>query len=99
MIASKYRHAARFFLSPRNTRDAPEGRNLLSKMGSSMPKIPWLMDRAYEGDKNREQAVAMGLNPVMPPKKSHLNPWKHDKEMYKKRNQVERLSPSLLSIR
>ena len=49
------------------------------------------MDRADEGDENRQQAQAMGLNPVVPPKKSRKDPWKYDRERYKKRNEVERL--------
>ena len=57
------------------------------------------MDRAYEGDANREQAVEMGMNPVVPPKKSRLYPWKYDRELYKKRNEVERLFRRLKGYR
>ena len=80
MLASSDRHAVKFSLSPGQAHDAPEGRKLLSKMGSRPAKVP--------------------------PKKSRKNPWKYDKEMYKKRNEVERLFRrlkgyhlSLLSIR
>ena len=58
---------------------------------ASRIQMPLLMDKAYEGDENRRQAQAMGLNPVVPPKKSRKDPWKYDRERYKKRNEVERL--------
>ena len=49
------------------------------------------MDRAYEDDETRALAVNQGYNPVVPPKKSRLEPWEYDKELYKRRNEVERL--------
>ena len=49
------------------------------------------MDRAYEGDETRALAVELGYIPVVPPKRSRKNPWVYDKELYKQRNQVERL--------
>ena len=89
----------KFALSPGNAHDAPEGRKLLRKMESQTAKVPLLMDRAYEGDANREQAKAMGMDPIVPPKKSRLHPWKYDKELYKKRNEVERLFRRLKGYR
>ena len=68
-------------------------------MGNRQAGVPLLMDRAYEGDKNREQAVEMGMNPIVPPKKSRLHPWQYDQEMYKKRNEVERLFRRLKGYR
>jgi len=49
------------------------------------------MDRAYEDDETRALAVKHGYNPVVPPKKSRLELWEYDKELYKRRNEVERL--------
>ena len=51
------------------------------------------MDRAYEGDGAPTLAVELGYIPVVPPKSSRKNPWDwdYDKELYKQRNQVERL--------
>ncbi len=49
------------------------------------------MDRAYEGDKTRKLAKLYGHDPVVPPKKNRIDPWEYDKELYKKRNMVERL--------
>ena len=91
MLASSDRQAVKFSLSPGQAHDAPEGRKLLRQMGRPTANVPLLMDRAYEGDANREQAAEMGMNPVVPPRKSRLNPWPYDKELYQKRNEVVRL--------
>lgn len=48
------------------------------------------MDRAYEGNAMRAVAKELGYQPVVPPKKNRLDPWKYDKELYKRRNEVER---------
>jgi len=48
------------------------------------------MDRAYEDHATRELAVALGYTPVVPPKRNRLEPWEYDKELYKRRNEVER---------
>ena len=99
MLAAKERQAGKFALSPGNAHDAPEGHKLLRKMRDQMAKAPLLMDRAYEGDKNRQQAQAMGLDPVVPPLRSCRNPWKYDRELYKKHNEVERLFRRLKGYR
>ena len=102
MLAASDRRAMKFSLSPGQAHDAPEGRKLLRQLGSQRSqtaKVPLLMDRAYEGDANRHQVQAMGMNPVAPPKKSRLHPWQYDKELYKKRNEVERLFRSLKGYR
>lgn len=49
------------------------------------------MDRAYEGDETRDLAVKLGYIPVVPLKSNRKNPWNYDKQLYKQRNQVERL--------
>ena len=48
------------------------------------------MDRAYEDDKTRSLAEEKGFIPVVPPKKNRKEPWEYDKELYKRRNEVER---------
>ncbi len=58
-----------------------------------------IMDRAYEGDKTREQAVALGYEPVVPPKRNRVDPWEYDRELYKRRNEVERLFRRLKGFR
>ena len=91
MIAADDRQAVKFSLSPGQAHDAPEERKLLRRQGSQTANVPLLMDRAYEGDENHQQAQAIGLDPVVPPKKSHLHPWKYYQALSKKRNEVERL--------
>jgi transposase len=48
------------------------------------------MDRAYEGDETRAKAIKKGFIPVVPPKSNRLEPWEYDREIYKRRNEVER---------
>jgi len=48
------------------------------------------MDKAYEGNEIRSLASSQGLNPVVPPKSNRKEPWEYDKELYKRRNEVER---------
>ena len=86
-------------LSGGECHDAPEGRISIETIGEDFPDVPLLMDRAYEGDETRELAVANGHAPVVPPKKNRKNPWEYDKEMYKKRNVVERLFRRLKEFR
>jgi len=57
------------------------------------------MDRAYEGDETRQLVFDLGMTPVVPPKKNRLCPWEYDKELYKKRNEVERLFRRLKGFR
>jgi transposase len=50
-----------------------------------------LMDRAYEGNETRQLSANLGYTPVVPPNPNRLEPWDYDKELYKGRNEVERL--------
>ena len=50
-----------------------------------------IMDPADEGDTTRQPALDLMFSPVVPPKSNRLNPWEYDQELYKKRNEVERL--------
>ena len=80
-----------FTLSAGQRHGAPSGRLLMETVGKQKTWIPLLMDRAYEDDNTRLTAQLLGFNPVVPPKKNRLNPWEYDKELYKQRNEVERL--------
>jgi transposase len=57
------------------------------------------MDRAYEGNETRQLALDLGYSPVVPPKSNRLEPWEYDREMYKRRNEVERLFRRLKGYR
>ncbi len=58
-----------------------------------------LMDRAYEDDGTRQLALDLGFVPVVPPKSNRLAPWEYDREMYKRRNEIERLFRRLKGYR
>ncbi len=58
-----------------------------------------IMDRAYEGDETRQLVLRLEMTPVVPPKVTRLNPWEYDRELYKKRNEVERLFRRLKGFR
>lgn len=78
-----------FRLSAGNAHDAPEGRELLNEIICDFG-CDILMDKAYEGDETRLKAMEQGFVPVVPPKINRKNPWKYDKELYKRRNEIER---------
>ena len=92
MVAASDRDGVIFALSAGNCGDAPEGRALWEQPGPVEHSVYLLMDRAYEGDETRALAMRLGYIPVVPPKSNRRNPWNYDKQMYKQRNQVERLS-------
>ncbi len=58
-----------------------------------------VMDRAYEDSETRQLALDLGFVPVVPPKSNRLDPWEYDREMYKRRNEVERLFRRLKGFR
>jgi transposase len=90
VVAADDKVAVGFLLSSGETGDAPKGRELLRRLGHTQKTIVLLMDKAYEGDETRALAISLGYNPVVPPKSNRINPWEYDKELYKKRNEVER---------
>jgi len=99
MVAASDRDGVIFSLSAGNCGDALEGCALLRQFGPVDYPVHLLMDRAYEGDETRTLAVELGYVPVVPPKSNRKNPWNYDKELYKQRNQVERLFRRLKRFR
>ena len=91
LVAANARTAIIFCLSPGEAHDAPVGRQLLLQLGPLPVEVPLLMDWAYEGDETRQLVLEMNMIPVVPPKSNRREPWDYDRELYKKRNQVERL--------
>ena len=57
------------------------------------------MDRAYEGDETRQLVLDLGMTPVVPPKANRLIKWHYDRDLYKRRNEVERLFRRLKAYR
>ena len=99
MVAADARTAITFSLSPGQAGDAPQGRALLRHLGPPNRPLYLLMDKAYEGDETRQLALDLGFIPVVPPKTNRLEPWDYDREMYKRRNEVERLFRRLKGFR
>ncbi len=50
-------------------------------------------------DETRQLALDLGFIPVVPPTKTRILPWEYDREMYKRRNEVERLFRRLRGYR
>ena len=88
-----------FALSPGHAHDAPEGRALLEAQGPMAQGLPLLMDRAYEDGETRALARRLGMEPVVPPKRNRRAPWPYNRELYKKRNEIERLFRRLKAYR
>ena len=63
----------------------------METVGMQETIVPLLMDRAYEDDLTRYTAQCLNFKPIVPPKKNRKSPWEYDKELYKLRNEVERL--------
>ncbi|GHC13412.1 hypothetical protein GCM10007047_33460 [Cerasicoccus arenae] len=57
------------------------------------------MDRAYEGDETRQLVFDLSLDPVVPPKINRINKWEYNHELYKRRNELERLFRRLKGFR
>lgn len=99
MIAADARTAITFCLSPGQAHDAQAGRALLSRLGAPNRPLHLLMDRAYEGNETRHLALELGYIPVVPPLKTRVEPWEYDREIYMRRNEVERLFRRLKGFR
>ena len=99
LVAADARTALTFALSPGQAHDGPEGRKLLTSLGPQDAELALVMDRAYQGDETRQLALDLGFTPVVPPIKTRTDPWEYDREMYKRRNEVERLFRRLKGYR
>ena len=91
MVAANAETPLKFSLSAGHRGDAPCGRELLSALGEPSSACSLLMDRAYEGNETQRLSRALGYEPVVPPNPNRSKPWNYDKELYKRRNEVERL--------
>ena len=70
---------------------APQGRILMDTIGKQKHVIPLIMDRGYEDNYTRYIAQTLNFKPIVPPKSNRRNPWEYDRELYKRRNEIERL--------
>jgi transposase len=104
MLVAGNQCAIGFILSGGEASDAGNGRLLLDTIGRMKDPeeegpLFLLMDRAYEDGETRMLAFEWGYSPVVPPKKNRKHPWKYDKELYKQRNEVERMFRRLKGFR
>jgi transposase len=76
-----------------------EGRELLRNWKNCPKILPVTMDKAYEGDETRQMVFELGLFPVVPRKSNRIEPWEYDRELYKRRNEIERLFRPLKGFR
>ena len=72
---------------------------MLEDLGPMPEGLPMLMDKAYEGNETRQLVLDLCMVPVVPPKSNRLDPWQYDRELYKKRNEIERLFRRLKGFR
>ncbi|MFC6839315.1 IS5 family transposase [Xanthomonas theicola] len=91
MVAADAQTAITFGLTPGNAHEAPAGRTLLEHLGPVERPIHVLLDRAYEGNETRQLALDLGFVPVVWPKSNRVDPLEYNREMYKRRNEVEGL--------
>ena len=99
MVAANARTAITFALSPGQAHDAQQGRELLGGLGPLPEPLPLLMDGAYEDDQTRQLALDFGWIPVVPPRRTRLEPWEYDRALYRRRNEIERLFRRLKGFR
>ena len=90
-------------LSPGQAGDGARGRALLENWHEKPQGLPdnlgKVMDKAYEGDETRAAVASAGFTPVVPPKTNRKKPWEYDRELYKRRNEAERLFRKLKGFR
>ena len=72
---------------------------MLNRLGQQHGSLSLIMDRAYEGNETGQLALALGYEPVVPPLRTRVEPWEYDREMYKRRNEIERLFRRLKGFR
>ena len=89
MASASAKYAMIFLLFAGNKHDAPEGRSLIKRFYSE-DNCYLLMKRACEDNNMRELVVKQGFAPVVTSKRNRKEPWDYDKELYKRRNEVER---------
>ena len=99
MLGVKDTHLKGFILSGGEENDAPIGRLLLETVGKQASSVPVLMDRAYADFKTRFTAWDLCFKAVVPPKSNATYQWDYDKELYKRRNEIERFFRRLKAFR
>ena len=73
---------------------------MLNRMGAVDQPLHLMMDRAYEGNETRQQALDWGHGAVVTLSAKRMEPpWEYNREVYRRRNEVERLFRGLKGYR
>ena len=99
VIGANACEAVDFSLSAGNAHDDPQGQSLLMRRGRCTDGKPLLMGKAYQGDGMRLAAKRLGYAPTVPPRANRGKPWEIDRQLYKRRNEIERLFRRLKAFR
>ncbi len=62
-------------------------------------RLPLRIDGAEEDDPIRRPTLDFGWIPVVPPKRTRLEPWEYDRALYRRRKEIERLFRRLKGFR
>jgi transposase len=92
-------HLKRFILSGGEEHDAPAGRLLLEAAGKQKITVLLLTDRAYADFKTQFMAWDLRFQAVAPPKSNTVDKREYGKELYKRRNEIERFFRRLKAFR
>lgn len=87
-----------FSLSPGHASDHTEGLKLLGDTPLSR-RTRVVMDKGYCSHVMRRFVRSKHGVPVVPPKSDIKKPWRYDRDMYKRRNEIERLFRYLKNFR
>jgi transposase len=68
-------------------------------VGLDSTGVPMVMDRACEGDETRQLVLELGCAPVVPPHPNRRHPWIYDRNLDRRRTEVERLFRGLKGFR
>jgi len=91
MMAANERSAIDFILSSGRRHGAPQGRILMETVGKQKRLTHLIIDKAYGDNNTLYTAQMLKFAPVVPPKSNCVAPWEYDKELYKRRGEIERL--------
>ena len=98
-MAAGDRAALLVTLPPGQAHDGVEGRKLLTLRGAQEEPAYLMMARAYAGEATRQLARDPGYWPVAPPRRHRKVKGEYDRELYRRRNEVERFFGRLKRFR
>ena len=99
MAAADERTALGIALTGGQAHDAPAFQAALCDVPDETAATAVVADRAYDSDTIRADLEAAGFEAVIPPRKNRNDPPSYDREAYKQREQVERLTSRLKRMR